>query len=360
MLEGALAGGDYYGALQLFRTQACRSFDAGGPVGVAEFRALVARGARALAAHGRVLEAADLGDLLVKNLASRAAEPVDAADVGAIEEIAACLAPGGTAPIGEDGSGVGSSASAGTGASASAASEAKAHAARVGFLQSALRWAGPAPRREGDREADEVESEEPPAPDSRRALLARLHLCCARACAAGGDEFLPDAQRHLCESLGAGAECGRLLHAWALRGYRSERDLFLARAALQMLSAGSLGDANAMRDEFLRLGGPLESPLAHFVKFLLLAAERDAQPLFLALVDKYRAALQGRDPDLLELAQIVGQRFFGVQPPRNPMQDMMASMLGLGGGGGGGGFPGLPGLMGNAQARLAASRSRTG
>jgi hypothetical protein len=66
--------------------------------------------------------------------------------------------------------------------------------------------------------------------------------------------------------------------------------------------------------------------------------------------------MAARDAELLELAAVVGQRSFRVEPPRNPMQDMMRSMLGLGGGGGGGGG-GVGGGGGNPL--MLPGRSRT-
>jgi len=371
-LEVALSSGDHYSALQMYRTVVART-----PLAAA--RGLVVEGCRALAAKGRVHEAADLGDMLVKTLAARAQAPLEPADVDALEAIGDALDPA-AAPA----AGAGAGAGAGT-----AAGDAKAHLARVSFLQSALRWAKAAPRAgaaagaassgagagAGDEEDEEPpETESAPAPASRAALLARLQLRAARACAAGGAEFFQDAQAHYCCAPGAGAEFGAFLHRWAAQGYARERDLFLARGVLHLLCAGNLRDANAARDAVLRLaaagaaGAPaggggggggggaepagLDTPLARFVKFLLLCCERDvaARPLFLTLVDKYRGALGQRDPELLELAAVVGQRFFRVEPPRNPMQDMMRSMLGFGGGGGGGGGGGnpmmaLPGMM---------------
>ena len=68
-LEAALAGGDHYSALQMYRTVVARS-----PLAAA--RGLVVQGCRALAARGRVHEAADLGDMLVKTLAARAGAPL--------------------------------------------------------------------------------------------------------------------------------------------------------------------------------------------------------------------------------------------------------------------------------------------
>ena len=389
-LEEALGRGDFYAALQMYRTVASRKFDAGA---VADARALVVQGARALAAKGKVHEAADLGDLMIKTLDTRG-KPVCADDVAACEAVADCLEVSGVAAPAGASSGRASASSGGAGAAASA--EARARLARVTFLQSALRWAKHSPRlaqpevaidaaglaaaaaaakskptpkavpplgdedeedgiHGGDDGGDEETEGELP-PTSRRALIGRLQLRAARACVAGGPEFFPDAQRHYLGAPGCGTELGRFLYDWALRGYARERDLYLARAVLQLLAtSGNMRDANAARDEFLRRAAAgdkdaaaavFDSPLAHFVKFLLLTLERDARPLFLTLCDKYRPALSTREPELAQLLPAIGKRFFGIEPPVNPMQQMMQSMLGLGGNGGGagGGAPRLPGF----------------
>jgi len=64
-LEAALASGDFYGALQLYRTIVKRQLDAGA---FADAAALVASGVGALARHGRAAEGADLYEMLVKTL----------------------------------------------------------------------------------------------------------------------------------------------------------------------------------------------------------------------------------------------------------------------------------------------------
>ena len=82
-----------------------------------------------------------------------------------------------------------------------------------------------------------------------------------------------------------------MLVEWSKLGYASERDLFIARAALQFLSFGNLRDANAVQGAFkarLQQDGetPPDSPLMNFVGFLLRACERDAAPLFQVLRQK--------------------------------------------------------------------------
>ena len=86
----------------------------------------------------------------------------------------------------------------------------------------------------------------------------------------------------------------------------------------------------------------LETPLAHFLRFLLLTLERDARPLFEALCDKYRRALS-RDPEFGSYMVAIGSRFFGIAPPNSAANSMLSNLMsmlkdggGLPGGGGGG------------------------
>ncbi len=201
------------------------------------------QGAGILASHGKAAEGGDLGDMLLKTFAA-AGVALTRARVDALAAIADTF-PAATAAQG-----------------------------KVNFLRAALRWAGAAAKAApaaGAGGAGEAEEE------SGAALLARLHLLTARACVAGGDEFAADAQRHYLEC-GAGAEFGSFLFGWATAGgYAGEEDLFLARAVLQLLCLGNLRDANAVRDEFVRLaaekGVAVDTPLSHFTRFLLLTLE---------------------------------------------------------------------------------------
>jgi hypothetical protein len=345
-LKVSLEAGDFYSALQMYRTVAIRRFDAGA---IDEFRSLIVSGARALASHGKPSEAADLGDLLIKTLEAKKV-PIEMNDVTSIADISACLAEGGGAITESNRS---------SSARSNTASEIKAHAIRVSFLQCAIRWAKSSPKTGSlssssssagaagsgsgsssaamqfdadDGDDDMIETDSDPPVGSRQALLSKLELLAARACVAAGDEYYADAQKHFVSSIGSGAECGQFLFVWCSTGYSSEKELFLTRCVLYYLRVGNLRDANAMRETFIHLGGEIDTPLARFVKFLLLTAERDAQPLFLTLVDKYRPALLQRDAELMDLVTEVGQRFFHIQPTQNPMQEMMKNMMGLGNG----------------------------
>ena len=129
-------------------------------------------------------------------------------------------------------------------------------------------------------------------------------------------------------------ELAGLLVEWSQLGYASERDLFVARAALQFLSFGNLRDANAVFGAFgarLKRDGdePPDTPLMHFIGFLLRACERDAAPLFQVLQQRYARSI-ARDPAFEQYLTAVGQHFFGMRPAPN-MMNMLSSMLGGGG-----------------------------
>ncbi|KAG0623105.1 hypothetical protein M758_3G148600 [Ceratodon purpureus] len=112
--------------------------------------------------------------------------------------------------------------------------------------------------------------------------------------------------------------------------YPSEADLVIARAVMLYLSLGNLRDANRLWDSVRqRLSDSSQdfpdSPLLHFVKFLLSTLERDALPLFRMLRQKYKPSLD-RDPSLEEYLDEVAERFYNVQR-RNGMQGMLGDFM---------------------------------
>ena len=321
-LETALASGDYYGALQLYRTLVKRQLDAGAFTAAAS---LVASGVGALARHARAPEGADLIDMLVKTLAA-SGEAATPERVAALEACAAAF------PLGD----------------------AKAAAAAVPAIASAVRWVSQAPLRAGGAPAGEESAADA---EARRKRAAPLHAAAAAAAAAAGGEFYADAARHYLEA-DAPAAFGAFLYGWARGaggargGYAGEGDLFLARAVLQLLCLGRLGDANATRDAFAAavaagagesgadwVAATLDSPLAHWTQFALLTAERDAGPLWALLAEKYKPAL-ARDPTFAPLLATAAHRLFGTEPPKGKQEAMLEGLMNgplgamLGGGGG--------------------------
>lgn len=198
-----------------------------------------------------MLEAADLGDMLLKTVLEAKEQPLTDTAVDAIEAISASF-PTPPPP------------------------------ASISFAKAASRWANHAPAEGGSSAMEDAEGE---VDHPHRLLQARLHTLAGRVCTAAGAEHRPDAQKHYLEAFKP-TEFAAFLHTWAGDGYESERDLFLARAVLQLLCLGNMRDANAVRNEYYRLAGAdaaaaagavgnkaLDTPLCHFLRFLLLTLE---------------------------------------------------------------------------------------
>jgi len=133
-----------------------------------------------------------------------------------------------------------------------------------------------------------------------------------------------------------------MLIEWGSRGYKSELDLFIARTVLQYLCLENIDGANAVFENFVQslypqaqaqlqsqplsiiTSGPLDTPLIHFVQFLLKTVERDASPLFQMLRQKYAPSLE-RDTAFSAYLNKVGEVYFGLKAP----QGMLANILDL-------------------------------
>lgn len=113
--------------------------------------------------------------------------------------------------------------------------------------------------------------------------------------------------------------------------FPGEIDLVLTLGVLQYLALGNLRDANRLIDEVRRRSmsfsaPPIpDTPLMHFVKFLLLTLERDAVPLFRMLRNRYRPSIE-RDPTFNEYLDEVATRFYGLPKPGG-MQGMLGDIM---------------------------------
>ena len=283
-LEAKLAEGDFYEALQIYKTLYARH--------VAhkehdQAMQLVIQGSRTLLGHAQLNAATELALMLIDLFtAQQPPRNVDDETRTMLRNVAAAYPPG-------------------------------AHAELTTFLKAALRWSTRAPggRQTGDPAVHE--------------MLARAYrsAACAACPAAYGQAADHYARAEAPEELAG------MLVEWSKLGYASERDLFIARAALQFLSFGNLRDANAVQGAFkarLQQEGetPPDTPLMNFVSFLLRACERDAAPLFQVLRQRYSRSL-ARDPEFDRYLTAVGQHFFGMRPAPN-MMNMLSSMLGGG------------------------------
>ena len=297
-----------------------------------EAQTLVIQGVNILSSHNKYAEAADLGDMLIKTYTTNNTSLSDTI-IDAICQVSSAFP-----------------------------ANAAAAAVNITVLRAALKWASHAPLSSSFTaltSSSSTSSSSTSTTDNaltpQQILLAKLHVLAARACVLAGPEYYSDGQRHYLESYGSGTEFGAFLWKWSKQeGYATERDLFLARAILQLLCLGNMKDANAVRDEFLRLENQycteneqsslcLESPLVHFIKFLLLTLERDAKQLYLTLVDKYTPSLN-RDKVFFDYLQTIGYRYYHISPPQSGLDNMMSAMMNMfgGGGGGNGGFPAFP------------------
>lgn len=113
--------------------------------------------------------------------------------------------------------------------------------------------------------------------------------------------------------------------------FPGEADLVIARGVLQYLGLANLRDANRLWDETKKLVAEKKSvqypdtPLMHFIRFLLLTLERDALPLFRMLRETYKASIE-RDPSFDEYLDEIGERFYGLRK-KSGMQGMLGDLV---------------------------------
>ena len=308
-LEAALKAGDCYGALQLYRTVVKRRIDAGA---AGEAASLVARGAETLAAHGRPAEAGDLCEMLVKSYEATST-PLTRDSVDAVTGAARAFASRGAlaaaaavpflraacrwaarAPLRHGGRSAG-----GADDDDESDGDAASRHALCALLHAecARACVGAGPEFFADAQRHYLEADS--APEFGAFLWSWARGTAGGAAAgsagggAGGSEGAISGVRPLLPvsgGVGAGGGGGE-----GVGGYAHEADLFLARGVLQLLCCGDLGGANATRDAFLAaakadasstssadgagatsaraLAAALDSPLSHFLRFLLLTLE---------------------------------------------------------------------------------------
>lgn len=104
-------------------------------------------------------------------------------------------------------------------------------------------------------------------------------------------------------------------------GFRSEIDLFITQAVLQLLCirnstvASSLFDSYIEDHPLLSNGPPYKYPLLNFTWLLLLAIQSTKQSSYSVLCKHYQPSLK-RDPTNKEYLDRIGQIYFGIPPPR--------------------------------------------
>jgi hypothetical protein len=97
------------------------------------------------------------------------------------------------------------------------------------------------------------------------------------------------------------------------------------------LSLGNLRDANLLWDAVKQSLSDSskefpDTPLMHFIRFLLSTLERDALPLFRILRQKYKPSID-RDPTFDEYMDEIGERFYGLQRRNGGMQGMLSDFI---------------------------------
>ncbi|KAL4139304.1 hypothetical protein PRIC2_002802 [Phytophthora ramorum] len=279
-LELQLAAGDFYGALQMYKTLFMRYLKGDEPSTEQQEKAatLALDAALQLIAHDQNTAAAEMGNLMLSVFADFR-HPVDETHKRRIRQLAAAFEP---------------------------KPQFSADLALV--LKNAVKWsAAHGARKRGDPE---------------------LQLLLARAYRTSGD--FTHAMKHFLHAENP-QELAEVVFEWSTKGYPSESDLYLARAVLQLLSLENLRDANKVYDVYVAkcqsAGRPVDLPLFNFTRFLLLTLERDALPLFQMLQERYAPAL-ARDSSLKSYLSVIGQKFYGLQPPRSGLSSLLEMFSG--------------------------------
>lgn len=274
-LEDRLASGDYYGALQMYKTLFMRYLKGDDPDYEQQQKAvsLALDASINLLRHAQATSAAEMGTLMI-SVYEDFDYPVDEANKDRIRRINAAFVE-----------------------------RPEFSAELAGVLKVAVKWsAEKGSRKRGDSELQHL-----------------LALAYRQA-----KDFTHAAKHYLHAE--KPVEFAAMLFEWANEGYASELDLYLARAVLQLLSLENLRDANKVYEEFVaackKANKSTDMPLINFVRFLLLTLERDALPLFQLLQERYAPAL-ARDAALRSYLSAIGQKFYGLQPPRTGLSSLL-------------------------------------
>lgn len=279
-LELQLQEGEFYGALQMYKTLFMRLLKGDDPTKEQQEQAiaLALQAALKLIEHDQNTAAIEMANLMI-SVYSDFHHPVDDAHKQRIRET-------------------------------DAAFQLKPHFSLdlATFLKNAVRWsADEGARKRGDPEL--------------QLLLARAYRT-AEDFSRAIKHFLHAENPH---------ELADTLFQWSTHGYSNESDLYLTRAVLQLLSLENLRDANKVYEVYVakcqndKLS--VDLPLFNFTRFLLLTVERDALPLFQLLQERYAPAL-ARDSSLKSYLSIIGEKYFGLQPPRSGLSSLLEMFSG--------------------------------
>ncbi|CAM9914998.1 unnamed protein product [Ascophyllum nodosum] len=291
-LQQRVAEGDYYEALQLYKTSYSR-LKAQEKLDEAE--ELLTTGAVAMCVENERNAATELGLLVVESFEDNDRE-VDGTRLSQLKRIAEAMTPG--IEMSE-------------------------------FLKRAIRWT---------RHADAEEA-------------CELKMIMARSALATGN--LGEAARYFAVSRKP-KEYAQMMRQWSAKGYPGERDLFLCRAALHMLSVSARGADNAAElfdacavailesadscgSDGAAEQAVLESPLCHFTRFVIELCQvrhlagtpsRDMVLAFDKLREVYGPSLD-RDPHLDDILNRIGEVHLGIKPPAvGGLMGMLGELMG--------------------------------
>ncbi len=115
------------------------------------------------------------------------------------------------------------------------------------------------------------------------------------------------------------------------RGFKGERDLFILRVVLQFLALENIKDASQTFNAWKEDAVGIETPATHLCDFLIRASKRgqSAAPLFALLEQRYRPTLK-RDDAFSHYMSMIGHKLFGrPKPQMGGMMGMLSQMLGF-------------------------------
>ena len=155
-----------------------------------------------------------------------------------------------------------------------------------------------------------------------------LHLVTAKSYFSIGD--FSNASTHFLFS-SAPNEHAKFLLFLGKRGFKSERDLFILRVVLQFLALENIKDASQTFNAWQGAAVGIETPATHLANFLIRAAQRgtNAAPLFDLLEQRYQPTLK-RDDAFNHYMSMIGHKLFGrPKPQMGGMMGMLSQMLGF-------------------------------
>lgn len=130
------------------------------------------------------------------------------------------------------------------------------------------------------------------------------------------------AHRHFLHSSNGGVYAEKLIELHTNNGLKSEIDLFIAQAVLQILCLKKSHMAIETFDKYVEShpsiknnkGPPYDLPLLNFLWFLLRAVEQKDHIKFSMLKTWYAISIS-RDPNYSDYLDTIGRIWFGIEPP---------------------------------------------